>query len=279
VPSGDLVLVERDDVAGTALITLNRPESRNALNPALLGELRAALADVASADTGAVVLTGADPAFCAGLDLKELSGGNSNLLDSGTGPEGYPWEPLDIPVIGAVNGVAVTGGLEIALNCDFLIASDRARFADTHARVGILPAWGLSVLLPERVGFSMARRMSTTGDFIDAAEALRAGLVTQVVNHEKLIPTALGLAATIASNHRPAVRALLSSYRQVESEFAAGAHQVELTNATRWRRAGGTEGVADRVPGVFDRGRTQNAGEQKPSEWDSPAALPCPDAP
>ena len=94
------------------------------------------------------------------------------------------------PVIGAINGAAVTGGLELALYCDILIASEQARFADTHARVGLLPTWGLSVRLPQKVGVGMARRMSLTGDYLSAADALRAGLVTEVVPHDQLLATA-----------------------------------------------------------------------------------------
>ena len=124
-----------------------------------------------------VIFTGTDPVFCAGLDLKEL-GDTTELPD--ISPK---WPPMNKPVIGAINGAAVTGGLELALYCDILIASDRARFADTHARVGLLPTWGLSVRLPQKVGVGMARRMSMTGDYLSAADALRAGLVTEVVAH------------------------------------------------------------------------------------------------
>src|SRR5207344_295085 len=107
--------------------------------------------------------TGADPAFCAGLDLKELAAGGDALRETGaTGPPSGeapedasrrgPFPDMDTPVIGAVNGVAITGGFEVALACDYLIASEHARFADTHARVGIMPGWGLTVLLPAAVG-------------------------------------------------------------------------------------------------------------------------------
>ncbi len=119
--------------------------------------------------------------FCAGLDLKEL-GDSSELPD--ISPQ---WPPMTKPVIGAINGAAVTGGLELALYCDILIASEQARFADTHARVGLLPTWGLSVRLPQKVGVGMARRMSLTGDYLSAADALRAGLVTEVVPHDQLL--------------------------------------------------------------------------------------------
>lgn len=257
--SSELLLVDQDDAV--AVITLNRPEARNALSRALLGRLRAVLNEVDEDDTIAVViLTGADPAFCAGLDLKELSandgatlGGNDDL------PLGSPWQPLSKPLIGAVNGVAVTGGFELALNCDFLIASDRASFADTHARVGILPGWGLSVILPQRIGFGMAKRMSFTGDFLGAAEALQAGLVTEVVPHDQLMTKAKELARSIAANNGPAVAAYLESYRRIEAEAAGDGLRLEAASSTEWLRTGGAKGIADRVPGVFDRGRDQLA--------------------
>lgn len=209
-------------------------------------------------DVAAVILTGSDPAFCAGLDLKELSQ-DARLLETGNKdiPLNAPWKPLGKPLIGAVNGVAVTGGLELALNCDFLIASERAAFADTHARVGILPGWGLSVLLPQRVGFAMARRMSFTGDFVDARRALEAGLVTEVVAHDQLMAKAASLAATIAGNHRPAVSALHASYRRIEAEATEAGLEIELESSKQWRRSGQSGGIADRVPGVISRGRDQ----------------------
>ncbi len=262
--SPDLVLVERGD--GIAVITLNRPEARNALSSALLEALRRALAHVGSDDSvRAVILTGSDPAFCAGLDLKELSQrSDSSLLDdpaeSEDIPTGRPWTPLGKPVIGAINGVAVTGGFELALNCDFLIASERAAFADTHARVGVLPGWGLSVLLPQLVGFGLARRMSFTGDFLPAAEALRAGLVTEVVPHDELLPTARRVAASIAANNTPAVNTLLESYRRIEAAAQGDGLVLEAGTSIDWRRAGGSQGLADRVGGVFARGRAQVAG-------------------
>ncbi|MEO1063299.1 MAG: enoyl-CoA hydratase-related protein, partial [Actinomycetota bacterium] len=166
----DVVTVEIDGT--TAVVTLNRPEARNALNSEVL---RAAPAEIARLDADetieAIILTGADPAFCAGLDLKELGSTGANLGSSGANgrrPRRGPFAPRTTPLIGAVNGPAVTGGLEYALACDFLIASDRARFADTHARVGVMPGWGLTVLLPQAVGVRRARQMSVTGNYVDA---------------------------------------------------------------------------------------------------------------
>ena len=134
----------------------------------------------------AVILTGTDPAFCAGVDLKEIGQQASVLRGAASGGTG-PWAPVSKPVIAAVNGAAVTGGLELVLNCDIVICSDRAVFADTHARVGVLPGWGLSVLLPLAVGRSRARQMSFTGDFLPADQALTAGLVSEVVPHADLL--------------------------------------------------------------------------------------------
>ena len=125
------------------------------------------------------------------------------------------------PIIGAINGAAITGGFEIALNCDFLVASDRARFADTHARVGIQPGWGLTVLLPQAVGLRRAREMSATGNFIDAETALAWGLVNHVVPHDELLATVRGLAADIVSNDQAAVRQIYATYDEGSEVTAA----------------------------------------------------------
>ena len=128
------------DVDGpVATITLNRPASRNAISGELLTRLGEAMAVVEADDEiRAAILTGADPAFCAGVDLKEIGQEGSVLREAAAGGTG-PWAPVSKPVIAAVNGAAVTGGLELVLNCDIAICSDRAVFADTHARVGVLP--------------------------------------------------------------------------------------------------------------------------------------------
>ncbi|HEX9505483.1 MAG TPA: enoyl-CoA hydratase [Acidimicrobiia bacterium] len=208
-----------DSADGVAIITLNRPEARNALNSALLAALpQALIAADQDERVGAIVLTGADPAFCAGLDLKELGSTGANLTADGSqtgNSDDDTWPVLTKPVIGAINGPAVTGGLEVALHCDFLIASERARFADTHARVGVMPGSGLTALLPQAIGLRRAKEMSVTGNFVDAAEALAVGLVSHVVPHDELLPFASGLGRDIASNDPAAVAAMLAAYKEV----------------------------------------------------------------
>ena len=249
---------------GVALLTLNRPDARNALSTELLRALPAAMGE-ANADDAVqvVILTGADPAFCAGLDLRELGSTGNNLRGGATPSErglAVPWPPMSKPVIGAVNGAAVTGGFELALQCDFLIASDRARFGDTHARVGLVPAWGLSVLLPQAVGFRRAKEMSLTGNFMDAEEALQWGLVNRVVPHESLLTTALAVAADIVGNDPAAVQAILGGYKNVAKTTTEEGLIVEAELARAWNSGAGRFDPAEverRRQAVIDRGRTQ----------------------
>ena len=208
------MLVETDERVRT--VTLNRPEARNALNSELQRASAGALADAeADDDVDVVILTGADPAFCAGLDLRELGSTAANLVGSADEPIVSPFTVLwamTKPVIGAINGPTVTGGFELALACDFLIASERATFADTHARVGVTPGGGMSVFLPQSVGLRKAKEISLTGNFVGAADALRLGLVNHVVPHDALLPTARRLAGDIAGNDQVAVRNLKRLY-------------------------------------------------------------------
>jgi enoyl-CoA hydratase len=246
----DVLLIDTENRVRT--LTLNRPESRNALSSALRQQFFAALREAEADDAvDVVIVTGADPVFCAGLDLKEL--GNSIDL-----PDIAPnWPPMDKPVIGAINGAAVTGGLELALYCDVLIASERARFADTHARVGLLPTWGLSVRLPQKVGVGLARRMSLTGDYLSAADALRAGLVTEVVEHDQLLPSARLVAASIVGNNQNAVRALLASYHRIDDAAIAEGLAIEAASAIQWLRTASGDDIAANREAVLQRGRAQ----------------------
>src|SRR6201991_2823413 len=244
----DVLLIETEDRVRT--LTLNRPQARNALSSELRTRFFDALRDAETDDgVDVVILTGADPVFCAGLDLKEL-GNSSDLPD--ISPQ---WPPMTKPVIGAINGAAVTGGLEFALYCDILIASERAKFADTHARVGLLPTWGLSVRLPQKVGIGLARRMSLTGDYLSADHALRAGLVTEVVGHDDLLPTARAVAASIVGNNQNAVRALLASYHRIDESLTSEGLGLEAMAAKQVRTSG--HATAATREAVLTRGSSQ----------------------
>ena len=204
--SEPVVIVEVDD--RVAVVTLNRPDARNALNQAIRRALPRAVLDLeARDDVDVLILTGADPAFCAGVDLKEFGTTGSSPASERSGPRTAnpaaqqqeskredigerrdtdmgardsdgrlpfrgPLPARTKPLIGAINGVAITGGLELALACDLLVASERARFADTHTRVGVQPGWGLIPMLCQSIGVRRAREMSATGNFVDAATAL-----------------------------------------------------------------------------------------------------------
>src|ERR1700751_842672 len=183
-----LVLIA--DHGAVRLLTLNRPQARNALSRDLIRATYAAVTEADADDSvRAVVLTGADPAFCAGVDLKEAQRDGLKYFEEFRSQSCIAAvAKMRTPVIGAVNGATFTGGLEIALGCDFLVASERALFADTHARVGVLPGGGMTARLPSVVGQAHARRMSLTGDVVDAARALQMGLVTEVVPHAALLP-------------------------------------------------------------------------------------------
>ncbi|MGV9861023.1 enoyl-CoA hydratase [Rhodococcus koreensis] len=255
-PSSELLVDKSESIL---ILTLNRPESRNALSSELIAELHTQISAADSdPDVSVVILTGADPAFCAGVDLRIIGadGGMQNMEDS-IGPAGHPWPPISKPVIGAINGAAVTGGLELALGCDILIASERARFADTHARVGVMPLWGMTARLPEAVGSHFARRMSLSGNFVNAQTALVRGLVTEVVPHAELMSTARELALDIASNNQNAVRTLLGSYRRAQDLVVAPQIDVEAETGEAWLSSEAAEQVAMDAQAVIARGRAQ----------------------
>jgi enoyl-CoA hydratase len=254
----DVVLVEMSERVCT--VTLNRPEVRNALDSALQRASAGALAAAEADDTvDLVILTGADPAFCAGLDLRELGSTAANLVGSRDEPIVSPFTVLwtmTKPVIGAINGPAITGGFELALACDFLVASERAKFGDTHARVGVTPGGGMSVFLPQTVGLRKAKEMSLTGNFVDAVEAHRLGLVNHVVAHDELLPTARKLAADIAGNDQRSVRNLKSLYDRGSKLSVADAIALEQDVFRSWRVDPAE--VERRRTAVVERGRGQH---------------------
>jgi enoyl-CoA hydratase len=198
------LLLTEIDPAGYAVLTLNRPQAMNSLSRGLM----ATLADTVDAleanpDVRVLVLTGAGKAFCAGLDLKELGSGQGTLGEGSSGvARRDPVEALERftgPVIGAINGAAVTGGFELALACDVLLASPSARFADTHARIGIAPGWGLSQKLSRAIGPYRAREVSFTGNWVGAEQAAAWGFVNRVVPADELLSTACAMARDMCS--------------------------------------------------------------------------------
>jgi enoyl-CoA hydratase len=257
----DHVLLEVSERIAT--ITLNRPDARNALSSEVLRLLPERMR-AAEVDSGVdvIVLTGTDPAFCAGLDLKELGSTGGNLSgggsDGGRNRDGVrgPFPRITKPVIGAVNGVAITGGFELALNCDFLVASERAKFGDTHTRVGVMPGWGLTVLLPQAIGVRRAREMSFTGNFIDADEALRLGLVNHVVPHDRLIDAVRQIAGDIVGNDQAGVRQIRSTYDHIATNDDHW--EAEARDGRAWRRNSfNPEQVAARRAAIQSRGQRQ----------------------
>ena len=253
-----ILKVERD--GPVAIVTLNRPDALNALSRALRAEIVTAFNALAKDDdVRAVVLTGAGRAFTAGVDLKEAGetgfalGADGGSIDLQEGLAAFPW-----PIIGAINGFAITGGFELALMCDVLLASENAKFADTHARVGIMPGWGLSQRLSRLIGTSRAKEMSFTGNFIDAETAERWGLVNRVYKADELVPAAVKLGHEMASCDP----VLLRNYKKViddgfASTFGDGL-KMEVKRSADHAKSVTAESVEAARKAVTARGREKN---------------------
>ena len=249
-----------------AVITLNRPEARNALNPAIERDLAAALQEVdENGEIEVLILTGAGTAFCAGVDLKHIG-----KISLEAGREAIPLgadadRPNNIariasfrcPTIAAVNGPAITGGFELALACDMIIAAENAFFGDTHARVGIIPGGALSQILPRLVGIKRAMEISLGCDFVSATEAAEMGFINRAVPADRLLGAAEELANKIIGNHRETV----VKYRQLikegyEGDLRTGIRLERLENAV-WVTRVKPEDVEGRRQGILQRGRKQ----------------------
>ncbi len=224
-----------DDADGVRTITINRPEVKNALTAAMRAEFCALIEEADGDDaTRAVIVTAVDPVFSAGVDFKEVAAGSGTASPSNreTNP-GATLRAVTTPVVCAINGACVTGALELALSCTFIVASERARFADTHARLGVVAAWGLTALLPQSVGVRKAAELSITGNFVDAAEALRLGLVNHVVAHDELLPFTRALVDDIAPT--AAVGHVLDLYRRGDGLPLEQALRLETEHAATQR--------------------------------------------
>ncbi len=251
--SEPVLLVDKSE--GIATLTLNRPGVLNALSEELRNRLAEEIDDLRNdPDIAVVILTGAGRAFCAGLDLKEMSDPNRKHQSIADPPKLL--RSLHQPVIGAINGIAVTGGFEIALSCDLLIASPEARFADTHARVGLLSGWGLSARLPRTIGPGRAKELSLTGNYLSAERACEWGLVNRVVPREDLLPTCRALATDMLTCQRDV---MFQYKRMIDRGFDltlgdAMDYEVEVN---RMYRGPKPEEVGERLAGIRARGRAQ----------------------
>ncbi len=216
------------DESGLRTVTFNRPQAKNALTRAMRVEL-CELLDAADRDVSVkvLILTGTDPAFSAGVDFKDMDPAFDPRDRRFTVNPGRALRAMRTPVICAVNGPCISGGLEIALSSSFIVASDRAIFADTHARLNVLPAWGLTGLLPHVVGVRKAREMSLTGDQVNALEAFRLGMVNHVVPHSDLLVFTRELASRISE--ASAVGTVLALYEQGEDLTINAALALEMT--------------------------------------------------
>lgn len=264
--SEPVILVEKSGAVAT--VTLNRPGAMNALSR----DLRKAIAETfeeleADDNIRVAILTGAGKAFCAGLDLKELGGDASAVGGSAGGVNSTIGDKDPVtsigqfsgPVIGAINGVAITGGFELALACDILVCSENARFADTHARVGILPGWGLSQKLSRAIGIYRAKELSLTGNFLSAQQAQEWGLINRVVTAEELLPVCRKLADDMLS----VVPRCLPAYKKLIDDGFAEAFGTALKTERQFSNAANKsvapEEIAARREGIQNRGKQQTS--------------------
>jgi enoyl-CoA hydratase len=255
-PTATLLLERRE---GIVQLTLNRPAKLNALNRPLQSELERALSTLAAdASVRVLILTGAGRGFCAGLDLTDFAGSLTHLNEQPAADSIFQrLEAMPQPVIAAVNGPAVTGGLELALACDVLMASRAARFADTHALLGVPPGAGLSQKLSRLIGLPRAMALSLSGDFLDAEQAYAAGLVSHLTEPQALLPEAWALAGRIAAAE-PATVCMLKRLIKEGARLPLGeALRMERDVHDRWAQAADLAAVQGRREQVLKRNRGQ----------------------
>ena len=246
------VLLEKR--AGYAIVTLNRPDEMNALSR----ELRADFVKVFEECTRdeairVVILTGNGRAFCAGFDLKELGNSDSDASVEADNTIARAMAAFAGPIIGAINGHAITGGFEMALACDVLIASEQARFADTHARVGMLPGWGLSQKLPRMIGLSRAKEISFTGAPVLAQQAYEWGLVNHVLPADELLPGAIKMAEDMCA----CVPRVLAQYKPLIDE----GYSKPYDEALRWEEGIAIESAKAAMAKMIARRRDKVMGQ------------------
>lgn len=259
---GDSLLV--DVCERVATLTLHRPRQHNALSRQLRSNIRIALEAIEKDDAvGVVIVTGAgDKSFSVGADLKEFE--VAPLTPDEVGVDCavmQAFSALTKPTIAAINGYTVTGGFELAVNCDILVASTNARFADTHARVGVVPAWGLSQYLAMLIGPVRARYLSYTGNYLDAQTAKAWGLVLDVVSPDQLLPYCRKLAQDILSCDQQTLKDIRAAMRLGLGRTVREGLLLEADLAKASVRRFDAAGFGSTRQAVMNRGKAQSASE------------------
>lgn len=224
-------LVTRSDVDGIAILSLNRPDKLNALTPGSFVALRSHLDNIKTDDhVSVVILRGSGRSFCAGHDLQSIATGEKAPSIHFESETVRALEELPKPTIAQLHGHCFTGGLELALGCDLLIAAESTKLGDTHGQWGLVPIWGMSVRLPERVGVSTAKELMFTSRRVSGAEAAKIGLVDRCVADDELESSVLALAKEIAGNSKGTnriVKQLIRDHADLDRS-AALEHEMKL---------------------------------------------------
>ena len=269
-PYTALLLERRQDIL---LISLNRPEKLNALSVHLQTELSDALsAAAADSSVRVLIVSGEGRAFCAGLDLHEFPASLTHFQNQNQNQnQGRPQvqsqdrpqnqnifsqlEQFPLPVIAAINGPAITGGFELALSCDLLIASTNARFADTHGQIGVMPGAGLSQKLSRIIGLPRAMAVSLTGEFLEAETAYAYGLISHLVQPGALMPLAWRLAGQIAAGQPAVIREMKRVIKEGAGATLARGMEMEREAHERWTREMDLGELVSRKNQIFQRNR------------------------
>jgi enoyl-CoA hydratase len=228
-----MALVERLDEDGLSILTLNRPEALNALSPNMFVELRAHVEDIRGRedDIGVVILRGEGRSFCAGNDLRAIQSGEAAPTENFQSDTVDLIENLPQPVICAVHGHCYTGGLELALAADLIVAGSTAKFSDTHGKWGMTPKWGMSRRLPERVGIQRAKEMMFSARVVLAEEAVRIGMALEVVDDEALQDHVIQMARGFLENSWHTLRGDKMLVNQGQNHGHWGALEFERRNS------------------------------------------------
>jgi enoyl-CoA hydratase len=232
IASGSAGPIETASFGCLRVIVLNAPRKHNALSVQMRVSLNRELS-AAAADSGmrVIVICGAGQTFCSGIDRNEPD--NTDGLVAVTPNPAEAVRRLDKPVIAAVDGVCMTGGLELALGANFIIATDRARFADTHARIGAFSSWGMTAVLPRAIGSRRATQMMLSGEFIDARRAFEWGLLNEVTTPDSLFSRVIEVASMIEGASPRSIELQLHLLGQSEATATQWAVSAELEEAAR----------------------------------------------